>query len=98
MGGSRFSGAIGSMLVEVLPFLRAIASTIRDTLGDDNPALIPTVMTAYAMTSILTGLVFLTLGALKCGRLVCSVVRNSVDGLILAFRSDIFLRQFSRGL
>ncbi|KAF9467845.1 hypothetical protein BDZ94DRAFT_1210280 [Collybia nuda] len=54
------------MFIEALPFLREIASTIRDVLGDNNPALIPTVMAAYAMTSILIGVTFLALGALGC--------------------------------
>lgn len=69
-GGSLFPGALGAMLIEILPFLRGIGSDIRDALGDDNPALIPTVMVAYAMTSFLVGLVFLILGALRAGQVV----------------------------
>ena len=58
------------MLIEVLPFLRSIASKIQMRLGDDNPSLIPTVFATYALTSILVGAVCTILGIFRCGRLV----------------------------
>lgn len=58
------------MLIEILPFLRNIASSIQTGLGDENPRLLPTVLTAYAMTSFLIGAVFTLMGVLRCGRLV----------------------------
>lgn len=70
LGGSRFPGALGAMLIEILPFLRGVGSDIRDTLGSDHPALVPTVMVAYALTSFLTGFLFIALGVLKLGRIV----------------------------
>lgn len=70
IGGSLFPGALGAMLIEVLPFMRGVASDIRNALGDDNPAVVPTVMVAYAMSSFLIGIVFLVLGALGLGRFV----------------------------
>lgn len=75
LGGSLIPGALGAMLIEILPFLRGIGSDIQQALGDDSPALIPTVMVAYALTSFLVGVVFVALGALKAGIVVC--VRNS---------------------
>ncbi|KAF9230934.1 hypothetical protein BU15DRAFT_83006 [Melanogaster broomeanus] len=54
-GGSLFPGALGSMLIEVLPFLRGIATSIQQRLGDDNPNLLPTVVAAYTLTSFITG-------------------------------------------
>ncbi|KIJ65769.1 hypothetical protein HYDPIDRAFT_27003 [Hydnomerulius pinastri MD-312] len=69
-GGSLFPGALGSMLIEVLPFLRGIATSIQQTLGDDSPNLLPTVVAAYALTSFLTGAIFVLLGVFRCGRLV----------------------------
>lgn len=72
LGGSLIPGALGAMLIEILPFLRGIGSDIQHTLGNDNPALIPTVMVAYALTSFLIGIVFVALGAFKAGILVCS--------------------------
>lgn len=70
-GGSKFPGALGSMLIEVLPFLRSIAKQIQDELGDGHPSLIPTVLTAYCLTSFLVGAVFVCLAVFRCGRLVC---------------------------
>lgn len=70
LGGSRFPGGVGAMLIEILPFLRGVAIDIRGALGDDHPGLVPTVMAAYALSSILTGVAFLLLGLLKIGSLV----------------------------
>ena len=70
LGGSLFPGALGAMLIEVLPFMRDVASDIRDALGDDNPAVVPTVMVAYSLSSFLIGIIFLVLGALGLGRFV----------------------------
>ena len=70
LGGSRFPGALGSMLIEILPFLRGIASKIQERLGDEHPSLVPTVFAAYALTSFLVGVVCTILGLFRCGRLV----------------------------
>jgi SulP family sulfate permease len=58
------------MLIEILPFLRGVATDIRAVLGDDHPSLIPTVMAAYVLTSFFTGAAFVLLGILKLGNLV----------------------------
>ncbi|KAJ7743611.1 hypothetical protein B0H16DRAFT_1322642 [Mycena metata] len=70
VGGSRFPGALGAMLMEILPFLRGVASDIGGALGDDHPGLIPTVMAAYVLTSFLTGFAFIVLGLLRLGTVV----------------------------
>ena len=70
LGGSLIPGALGAMLIEILPFLRNIASDIQRVLGDDNPALVPTVMFAYALTSLMIGALFIALGVFKAGILV----------------------------
>lgn len=70
LGGSRFPGALGAMLIEVLPFLRNVATDVRQVLGDDSPSLVPTVMAAYALTSLLIGICFVMLGILRAGNLV----------------------------
>ena len=69
LGGSRLPGVLGSMLIEILPFLRAIASEIQSKLGHDHPGVLPTTAVAYALTSLLLGAVFLIVGALRCGSL-----------------------------
>jgi len=70
LGGSLIPGALGAMLIEILPFLRGIGSDIQHVLGDDSPALVPTVMVAYALTSFLVGFSFVALGVFKAGILV----------------------------
>lgn len=70
LGGSLFPGALGSMLIEVLPFVRGIAADIQDSLGAESPKLLPTVMAAYAMTSFLIAFCFLALGFLRLGWMV----------------------------
>ena len=68
--GSLFPGALGAMLIEILPFLRGIGSDLQRALGDDSPKLLPTVMVAYALTSFLIGIIFIILGVLKAGKVV----------------------------
>ncbi|TFK33141.1 sulfate transporter family-domain-containing protein [Crucibulum laeve] len=91
LGGSLFPGALGQMLIEIFPFLRSIARSIRDALGDDNPSVLPTVMAAYALTSFLTGMAFIVLGGLKCGRLVEYFPRTVLQGVIGAIGVALFL-------
>ncbi|KAJ7908503.1 sulfate transporter family-domain-containing protein [Mycena leptocephala] len=91
LGGSRFSGALGGMLIEILPFLRGMASDIRGVLGDDHPGLIPTVMAAYALTSFLTGAAFLILGLLKIGNLVAYFPQTVLTGAIGAIGVSLFV-------
>ncbi|KAI8849126.1 hypothetical protein BC829DRAFT_417082 [Chytridium lagenaria] len=71
LGGSAFKGANGSMMIEVMPFLHIMVRQIESRLippdaGDDfnmRPVL-ATIMVAYAMSTLLTGLVFLVLGCI----------------------------------
>ncbi|KAF7327188.1 hypothetical protein MKEN_00295900 [Mycena kentingensis (nom. inval.)] len=83
LGGSRFPGGFCAMLIEILPFLRGIATDIHAALGGgDHPALIPTVMAAYALTSFLTGMGFLLLGLFKIGNLVAYFPHTVLTGAI----------------
>ncbi|THV06496.1 hypothetical protein K435DRAFT_960473 [Dendrothele bispora CBS 962.96] len=91
LGGSKFPGALGAMLIEILPFLRGVASDIRSVLGDDNPALVPTVFAAYALTSFLTGAVFVLLGLLRLGKLVAYFPQTVLTGAIGAIGVSLFI-------
>ncbi|KAF2727544.1 hypothetical protein EJ04DRAFT_594717 [Polyplosphaeria fusca] len=91
LGGSLFPGALGSMLIEVLPFLRNIASSIQDRIGEGDPAILPTVMAAYALTSFLVAFVFIALGLLKCGRLL--TLPASSDHLSLGTAGHVLFNQ-----
>ncbi|KAJ7347203.1 sulfate transporter family-domain-containing protein [Mycena albidolilacea] len=90
-GGSRFPGAMGAMLIEILPFLRGVATDIRAVLGDDHPGLIPTVMAAYVLTSFLTGAAFVFLGILKLGNLVAYFPQTVLTGAIGAIGVSLFV-------
>jgi len=53
-------------MIEVMPFLHIICQTIIEKIGADKPKeIIATVMVAYAISTILTGLVFYLLGTFK---------------------------------
>ncbi|KAL1925362.1 uncharacterized protein VTP21DRAFT_245 [Calcarisporiella thermophila] len=83
LGGSAFAGANGSMMIEVVPFLHLIAETIVSIVGEDKPhEAIATTILAFAISSILTGLVFLALGAFKLGSLIEFFPRHILVGCI----------------
>ncbi|KAJ7183788.1 hypothetical protein C8R46DRAFT_1344499 [Mycena filopes] len=91
LGGSRFPGALGAMLMEILPFLRGVANDIRGALGDDHPGLVPTVMAAYALTSFLTGFAFVVLGLLRLGTVVAYFPQTVLTGAIGAIGVSMFV-------
>ncbi|KAJ6524033.1 hypothetical protein B0H19DRAFT_1276723 [Mycena capillaripes] len=91
LGGSRFPGAMGTMLIEILPFLRGMANDIRAVLGNDHPGLVPTVMAAYTLTSFLTGTVFFILGIVKLGNLVAYFPQTVLTGAIGALGVSLFI-------
>jgi SulP family sulfate permease len=83
LGGSGFAGANGSMMIEVVPFFHIIASTIARDIGEDKPQkVIATTLVAFAMSSVLTGLSFFLLGALRLGALIGFFPRHILVGCI----------------
>jgi len=65
-GISNFKGGNGSMMIEVMPFLHIICQIIIDHIGVEHPKeIIATVMVAYSISTILTGVVFYLLGRFK---------------------------------
>jgi SulP family sulfate permease len=82
-GASGFAGANGSMMIEVVPFFHIIASHIASEIGEENPEeVIATTLVAFAMSSILTGLAFFMLGALRLGALIGFFPRHILVGCI----------------
>ncbi|KAK0935087.1 hypothetical protein LTR29_013325 [Friedmanniomyces endolithicus] len=69
--GSIFRGGVGSEMIEVVPFFHKMTYMIMNRMGTERPdALIATVITSYAMSSIITGIVFFALGSARLGTLV----------------------------
>ncbi|KAL7925087.1 sulfate transporter family domain-containing protein [Trichoderma austrokoningii] len=81
--GSIFRGAVGSELIEVVPFFHNMAAKILDIVGEENPdAVIATTIVAYALSSLLTGLVFYLMGKFKFGYMVGFIPRHILIGCI----------------
>ncbi|KAK0748078.1 sulfate transporter family-domain-containing protein [Apiosordaria backusii] len=81
--GSIFRGAVGSELIEVVPFFHNMAATITTLVGEDKPdAVIATTITSYALSSMLTGAVFYLMGKFKFGYIVGFIPRHILIGCI----------------
>ncbi|KIP03684.1 hypothetical protein PHLGIDRAFT_110510 [Phlebiopsis gigantea 11061_1 CR5-6] len=82
-GGSGFAGANGSMMIEVVPFFHILANDIASQIGEDHPhEIIATTIVAFALSSLLTGLTFFLLGALRLGSLIGFFPRHILVGCI----------------
>src|SRR3989440_7663552 len=72
-----------SLQIEVVPFFHKMAFTIIATVGENNPkAVIATTITSYAVSSVVTGLVFFLMGACKLGSLIGFFPRHILIGCI----------------
>ncbi|KAI1176944.1 sulfate transporter family-domain-containing protein [Nemania sp. FL0916] len=81
--GSIFKGGVGSELIEVVPFFHSMAATITSIVGEDKPdAVIATTITAFAISSMLTGIVFYLMGQFKLGYIVGFIPRHILIGCI----------------
>ncbi|KAI2629816.1 sulfate transporter family protein [Hypoxylon sp. NC1633] len=81
--GSKFRGGVGSELIEVVPFFHNMASTITSLVGEDKPdAVIATTITSFAISSMLTGLVFYLMGKFRLGYIVGFIPRHILIGCI----------------
>ncbi|KAK5116002.1 hypothetical protein LTR62_000458 [Meristemomyces frigidus] len=90
--GSIFRGGVGSEMIEVVPFFHKMTYMIMSRMGTENhDALRATVITSYAMSSIITGLVFFGLGAVKLGTLVNFFPHSILTGCIGGVGIFLFL-------
>ena len=65
------------------PFFHILASSIAGQIGEDKPReIIATTLAAYVLSSILTGLSFFLLGALKLGVIVGFFPRHILVGCV----------------
>ncbi|KAI0203877.1 sulfate transporter family-domain-containing protein [Astrocystis sublimbata] len=81
--GSIFKGGVGSELIEVVPFFHSMAATITSIVGEDKPdAVIATTITAFALSSMLTGVIFYLMGRFKLGYIIGFIPRHILIGCI----------------
>ncbi|KAI1113660.1 sulfate transporter family-domain-containing protein [Nemania sp. NC0429] len=81
--GSIFKGGVGSELIEVVPFFHSMAATITAIVGEDKPeAVIATTITSFAISSMLTGIVFYLMGRFNLGYIVGFIPRHILIGCI----------------
>lgn len=82
-GGSIFRGGIGSEMIEVVPFFHKMAFTIVSKIGEDDPkSVLATTILSFALSSILTGMVFFLMGACRLGSLIGFFPRHILIGCI----------------
>ncbi|TGJ81782.1 hypothetical protein E0Z10_g6983 [Xylaria hypoxylon] len=80
---STFKGGVGSELIEVVPFFHSMAATITSIVGEDKPdAVIATTITSFAISSMLTGVVFYLMGRFKLGYIIGFIPRHILIGCI----------------
>ncbi|GAA6005747.1 hypothetical protein JCM10207_005320 [Rhodosporidiobolus poonsookiae] len=89
-GGSIFRGGNGSMMIEVVPFFHAIVAVLQKNIDDDE-VLVATTMASFALSSILTGIAFGSLGLLKLGRLSEFFPRHILVGTIGGVGAFLFV-------
>ncbi|KAG7756352.1 hypothetical protein KL911_001154 [Ogataea haglerorum] len=82
LGGSAFKSGIGSEMIEVTPFFHQMGISIMVSLGDDQDAVLATTIVTYALSAMVTGLVFFVLGKCRLGRLVGFFPRHILVGCI----------------
>jgi SulP family sulfate permease len=83
LGLSAFRGGVGSEMIEVVPFFHKMAYSIMEQMEGQPPeAIIATTIVSYCLSSILTGVIFLLLGAFKLGNLVSFFPRHILIGCI----------------
>ncbi|ORY15595.1 sulfate transporter family-domain-containing protein [Clohesyomyces aquaticus] len=83
LGLSVFRGGVGSEMIEVVPFFHKMAYSIMARMkGESDEAIIATVIVAYCLSSVVTGLIFLALGCFKLGSLVSFFPRHILIGCI----------------
>lgn len=90
--GSVFKGGVGSEMIEVVPFFHKMCYMIMGLMGHAEPdAVRATVIVSYAMSSILTGVVFFALGSARLGTLVNFFPHSILTGCIGGVGIFLFL-------
>lgn len=83
LGGSKFGSGVGSEMIEVVPFFHSMANTLFLEIGEDKPhSVIATTILAFALSSIVTGMVFFCLGYARLGSIIGFFPRHILVGCI----------------
>lgn len=90
LGGSIFKGGNGSMMIEVVPFYHVIVTIVSSTVRSEDQ-IVPTVMVAFALASVLTGIAFWALGYFKLGQLCEFFPRHILVGCIGGVGAFLFI-------
>ncbi|KAJ3222593.1 hypothetical protein HK099_002105 [Clydaea vesicula] len=81
--GSEFKGVNGSMMIEVMPFLHLMCSTIVNMIPEaSDEAKMSNIMLVYAVSTLLTGIIFLIIGFFKLGNIISFFPRHILIGCI----------------
>ncbi|SHO77175.1 Similar to S.cerevisiae protein YGR125W (Putative protein of unknown function) [Malassezia sympodialis ATCC 42132] len=94
LGGTNFSQSQGSMLVEVLPFMQNIATKLATVIPDNRDALLATIVVAYALSALVLGALFLSLGFFQIDRWIAYFPETVLDGALGAIGLSLFLSGF----
>ncbi|SCV02950.1 LAMI_0H04280g1_1 [Lachancea mirantina] len=81
-GFSSFGDAIGSEMIEITPFYHAMAGSIMRSLPGQDNEIISTTVVCYALSSMVTGIVFYLLGKMRLGKIVGFFPRHILIGCI----------------
>lgn len=81
-GFSSFPCGIGSEMIEITPFYHTMALAINNALPGKDNEVISTTIFCYVISSLITGLVFFTLGRLRLGKIVGFFPRHILIGCI----------------
>lgn len=78
-----FGGGSGGEIIQIVPFYHIMATTLVSEISENQPkSILATTILAYAVSSILTGLVFFVLGYSKLGALMGFFPRHILVGCI----------------
>ncbi|KAI9220820.1 sulfate transporter family-domain-containing protein [Blastocladiella britannica] len=79
---STFKSGVGSMIIEVIPFLHTICRAVAASLVPQGIDPMPTVMAAFFVSTLLTAVAFFLLGAFRLGNVIGFFPRHILVGSI----------------
>ncbi|RHY28580.1 hypothetical protein DYB32_005866 [Aphanomyces invadans] len=81
-GMSSFDCSVGMMMVENVPFMHTLSLSIVAEVGASSPTALPTILVAYALSSVVVGCMFYALGYFKLGSVIYLFPKHIIIGAI----------------